>query len=423
MFSSCVFILQVRTSWRWHAYLREQLVQNGLVPVRLNLDETSIVLNHDEEKGVVSKNSKGKLIFVKKKSKKRGSLTHVAVVCDDTSLQPLLPQLIIGNDNVLRVTDLTMLETCLPDNVVVVRAKSSWITVELFIVLLEMLRRIFNKHQIQRVPILLLDCCPVHLHARVWKAAKRNSIYLCFVPASLTWLLQPLDVKILRRMKAFLRTLYRRSQIENKAALVPMVQVIKNIAQAVRKILQGSDWTSAFDACGYSMNMSNLTSNIQRVLHVSGNIAFDHVNRRPEDAEILQILPRKRKYELRTLFWDPVFAESKHGASDMPSVARSCPPAERTGLPSSSSTGFPSRSMGVEASMDDNTPIALRTRSHSRLLLEAGGCDHDARGSSTLPGTCPLSMLLPVPGVPLRAHTPRRPRAQALSRPRRPRTL
>ena len=168
----------MRTSWQWHGDLRRVLVHDGRPPLRLNLDETSIVLNHDDEKGVVSQSSKGKFVLVKKKSKKRGSLTHVAMVCDDTAVQPLLPQFIIGNESVLRVTDLSALETCLPKNVIVIRAKSSWVTVELFIVMLEMLRKILNGNNIKRLPILLLDCCPVHLHAHVWRAAKKNYIFL-----------------------------------------------------------------------------------------------------------------------------------------------------------------------------------------------------------------------------------------------------
>ena len=122
---------QARTSWQWHRYLRAQILEKGLTPLRVNVDETSIVLNHDDEKGVINKNAQGKVILIPKKSKKRGSLTHVALVCDDNTVQPLLPQFIIGNEHVLRVTDLKEIESSLAHNIIVIRAKSSWVTVEL----------------------------------------------------------------------------------------------------------------------------------------------------------------------------------------------------------------------------------------------------------------------------------------------------
>ena len=130
----------------------------------------------------------------------------VAMVCDDSSLQLVLPQFIIGNQNILRVGDLKELDPMLPENIIVVRAKSSWITTELLIVVLEQLRRRLDNHRVAKSPVLLMDGCPVHLQAQVWKAARRLQILLCFVPTALTWLLQPLDVKILNELKAFVRS-------------------------------------------------------------------------------------------------------------------------------------------------------------------------------------------------------------------------
>ena len=143
----------------------------------------------------------------------------VAMVCDDSSLQPVLPQVIVGNHNILRVAYLKELEPMLPENIIVVRAKSSWITTELLIVVMEQLRRGLDN-RVVKTPVLLMDACPVHLDAQVWKAARRLHILLCFVPASLTWLLQPLDVKILMKLKAFVRSEYRKLQIQMASALV-----------------------------------------------------------------------------------------------------------------------------------------------------------------------------------------------------------
>ena len=116
--------------------------------LRLNLDETSIVLNHDDQQGVVTPQRDNLPVLVPKKSAKRGSLTHVVLICDDTAVQPLLPQMIIGNEHILRVTDMQTLETETPANIYVVRAKSSWITAELFMLLRHTLGKILRENEV-----------------------------------------------------------------------------------------------------------------------------------------------------------------------------------------------------------------------------------------------------------------------------------
>jgi len=78
------------------------------------LDETSFVLNHDGQKGVVTKSLERDIVLVKK-YRKRGSLTWVAMVSDDSSLQPVLPQVIVGKHNILRVAYLKKLEPMLSE--------------------------------------------------------------------------------------------------------------------------------------------------------------------------------------------------------------------------------------------------------------------------------------------------------------------
>ncbi len=205
----------MRTSWQWHRTLLANIAASEHKALRLNLDETSIVLNHDDQKGVVTPQRDNLPVLVPKKSAKRGSLTHVVLICDDTAVQPLLPQMIIGNEHILRVTDMQTLETETAANIYIVRAKSSWITAELFMLLLQTLGKTLRQNEVAKKPILLLDGSPVHLTPAAWQAAKGCGIVLCVVPATLTWFVQPLDVSVIRKLKAHLRAQYRRLQIEN----------------------------------------------------------------------------------------------------------------------------------------------------------------------------------------------------------------
>ena len=125
----------------------------------------------------------------------------MVLICDDTAVQPLLPQMIIGNEHILRVTDMQTLEPETAANIYIVRAKSSWITAELFMLLLQTLGKTLRQNEVAKKPILLLDGSPVHLTPAVWRTAKRYGIFLCFVPATLTWFVQPLDVTVIRKSR------------------------------------------------------------------------------------------------------------------------------------------------------------------------------------------------------------------------------
>ena len=123
---------------------------DGTATLRINLDETSIPLNYDYHKGVVATSSNKDVVLVNRQFMKRGSLTHVVMICDGTAIQPLLPQMIIGNRHVLRVQDLRALENEVPSNVLVVRAKSSWIRVESLIIPLERLRKVLTDKKVRK---------------------------------------------------------------------------------------------------------------------------------------------------------------------------------------------------------------------------------------------------------------------------------
>ena len=123
---------------------------DGTATLRTKLDETSIPLNYDYQKGVVATSSNKDVVLVNRQFMKRGSLTHVVMICDGTAIQPLLPQMIIGNRHVLRVQDLRALENEVPSNVLVVRAKSSWIRVESLIIPLERLRKVLTDKKVRK---------------------------------------------------------------------------------------------------------------------------------------------------------------------------------------------------------------------------------------------------------------------------------
>ena len=376
-------------------------------------------LNYDSQKGVVTTALQKDVVLVDKQSAKRGSLTHVVMICDDTAIQPLLPQMIIGGERLLRVQDLRALENEVPKNVLLVRAKSSWITVEALVILLQRLRKVLTDNKIVKIPILLMDGCPVHIHPQVWRAARRLKIMLCFVPTALTWLLQPLDVKAIRMLKACARGLYRLKQIETRKACVDVTNVIRVQMVAIRKILQGNAWSSLFNSCGYTDTSHVWTTQIQAMFDRVENVPMTVPDEPPNTEELLHILPKKKTYAMDALLWKMPVMQAPFKFT----LARIPMPWPRAG---ETSVGFPHTShvafrpvTGTSASGGSSTdPIALRTRSRSNHSIETVP-PHSTSASHGIPTEpCPSSTSAHPARETVDAHHQQRWRPQAMSQPK-----
>ena len=98
--------LEAVGTWQWCNFLGS-LAAAGKQIVRINLDETCCRLCTEATKGAVAvgrnRSRKEALIGEHKASlsARRMAVTLVASVCDDTEIQALLPQVIVGNERVL----------------------------------------------------------------------------------------------------------------------------------------------------------------------------------------------------------------------------------------------------------------------------------------------------------------------------------
>ena len=119
-------------------------VPGGKATLRINMGETSICLYQGASKGaIIARKRKatdeavddeavdGEAMAAEpeqkvSKSLRRTYVTHVAFVCDRPDLQPLLPQVIIGNCHTFLVRDWGALLAGTPRNIYLVRQKSAW---------------------------------------------------------------------------------------------------------------------------------------------------------------------------------------------------------------------------------------------------------------------------------------------------------
>ena len=91
--------MEVTAVWQWWNYLASHCSPEKKL-LRLNLDETAVRPYMDPVRGLVvtgAEEPRGKPLRSASRRQQRTCLSHIAIVCDDTSVQPVLPQIIVGN--------------------------------------------------------------------------------------------------------------------------------------------------------------------------------------------------------------------------------------------------------------------------------------------------------------------------------------
>ena len=308
----------------------------------------------------------------------RSSFTHVALICDDASLQPLLPQLLVCGSSTLSRADQAFLEARLPANVFVVRQMKGWMSQDLMVWLMKRLGECLKSKLGHRRLVISLDCAKIHLHARVVRAMARAGAWCTVVPAKMTWLLQPCDTHLFAGYKRHLHKGLQHAPEPVAGASEGeslTCRVVLQVCRTIEGVMEKRSWAHAFDSCGCSASQDRVS---RRVLK---ELKWDSVPPIPAERPSLEVVQRvyPRRYKVPyDALWSSVISRAAVSGS---------PPAP---LP--------------EELSDDGVEVANvwhgRTRSSSQLHLpvsaEAAGSQESAPAPALLhqslsPGTASSS--------------------------------
>ena len=180
--SIVVIYFQAQAMWQWANCLRSY-VPADVLALNINMDETSIRLHPDTGLGCISKEGRR----LKRSSKglqqnvtmgqKRSAMTHVALLCDDEEIQPLLPQYIFVNVAHISPENLASVQHLLMPNMIVSRVKNSWMTVDKMKVVFEGLADTLRKHHVRRQVVFSADAYRAHLSPAVWQSAGAHGFF------------------------------------------------------------------------------------------------------------------------------------------------------------------------------------------------------------------------------------------------------
>ena len=244
--------------------------------LKLNMDETSCRLHYDAKQGVIASElvaleaREGFLAQAVTRGQTRACISHVALLCDDPAVQPKLPQYILANERTLRASILEELvsEGELLANTYISRRKSAWVDDASLALIAAHWGRVLTEWAAECQPILLVDACPAHLGRRFLRACARWKIWVLFVPAKLTWLLQPCDTHCFGKYKRSLREQYHRATVTNLNGVVGAKEVCLHINRAIKKVLNGTRWASAFNSNGFGASQRQVRKRVLKHLQL-----------------------------------------------------------------------------------------------------------------------------------------------------------
>ena len=282
------------------------------------MDETAVCLYQAGRKGNVFLDKNIRAVQNVSRGKRRTFLTHVAFTCDDPLVQPVLPQIVLANERTIPARMLADLEGSCPPNVYLLRRRSAWIDAELCARIIKLLAFCIAPRLGDRQAVLLFDACRQHLARCVFAACQPAGIWPLVVPASLTWLLQPLDTHTFLAHKGRLRAAYQNARIRAVDGEVGVAGLLQCVYEATRSILQGVRWARSFEENGCGAGQRGLC---QRVLKELGWDAPPAVSSsRPSLAQLRLCFPKRARVP-EALIWramgPAVASDPAAGGEDM----------------------------------------------------------------------------------------------------------
>ena len=266
-------VCQAVACWGWLNFLAS-LCPAGKRVVHVNMDETTVRMWLEPDTGyVVVRAGKRKVHVLEREQqaglgKRRQCTSLMAFSSDDAEVQKLLPQVLLLNERTLSAAATIDLQASLAGTprFLVRRGKSAWANAPVLCWLIRLLRKCLATVEPVAHVILTLDCSPAHACTQVVKCIGQAGFYAHYVPASMTAVLQPLDVYTFAVLKRRLRDLHHEAVLETDSGVINALPWLKLVFGAVADVLHTTCWTRSFRGCGFGDGQQSLGARVRRRL-------------------------------------------------------------------------------------------------------------------------------------------------------------
>lgn len=286
------FVSHTQATTYWQCVrCAEQAVPADKKLLRMNLDETSVSMAPDLNAGLIVARSAPSARAPVCRHESRTNVTYVALICDSPVVQSTLPHFIIGSKAQITKANCEKLRrSSRPGTHVIRNEHKAWNN---SMVMQRILKIVSDVLPDDVQPVLILDVAPCHIAETVMKKARALGIWLVYVPAQITFLLQPLDTHAFASFKAWLRQQYAALQSKAEGGLVCRLRWLQVLQTAKREFFDARTWAHSFQDTGARRPIVRFTQALQK--YAEPQDARD-ASGRPVSEQGMQIIwPRRRR--------------------------------------------------------------------------------------------------------------------------------
>ena len=290
-------------AWQWSNYWHSQ-IPAGRRPLRLNLDETAICLFQGGGKGnVFVTKSAARVGQHATRGQRRTYLSHVAVICDEPAIQPLLPQVIIGNEHTVQARRLAGIRARCPTHVHVLRRKSAWVNAAVMAQIIRLIGAVLRPFMGEYQPIISFDACKAHLHATVFATCAAQGLWPHLVAAKMTRWIQVLDTHGFAAYKTYLQKAVQDARMQSANGVVDVGMLIECICASISGVLEARSWADAFDGDGWGASQVGVRQRLLREFQLEAPLAVSA--EKPEVAQLQHCFPKRMRVPAAAI-WLPL---------------------------------------------------------------------------------------------------------------------
>lgn len=308
------------------------------------------------------------------KGHSRTFLNHVAFICDDPLIQPLLPQIVVVNEHTLRECDFPAVRVACGPRVRLLRLPSTWMNAGLFVKVMRWLAESLAGVMADVQPIVYFDAYKAHVNARVFLECARLRLWPVVVPAKMTWLLQPLDTHAFFAYKVHLQKEYQSARLQAPGGVLGVGGLLQCVCTSTREVLDTRHWRPAFDGDGYAAGQVGLRARI--LSEVGLEVAPQIQSTQPTIALLQHCFPKRTRVR-PAIVWRPLrttllAAVAPKAAAAIAPKADSAPPVLRRSFRLASLGAAVAKAKAVAKAAAPKAGKAAKAKAGASSVAKAG---------------------------------------------------
>lgn len=234
----------------------------------VNMDETMLSNVKSFKHGVRGADTTRRALESRPRERALPRTSLLACIASDPAVQSALPQLRLqkSDPDVMPSLALRQAHSAAEAPVSTMYGTGGWVTSRIMTLWLGRLLRAVRSRCPECALVVVLDCCPSHMSDDTLKAAERLGIDLVFVPARLTWLLQPLDTHVFAIFKRSLRQAEFDTKVAlGKTTLTPLERVEMQ-GRVIRSTFVERTWSEIMVRAGATGDVISMRPRLRNVL-------------------------------------------------------------------------------------------------------------------------------------------------------------